>query len=127
LIAILIAVAIILISGGISTLIRFALSRSREYLADAGAVELTKNPDAMIGALRKVSGHSELAAPAQVREMFLDHPRAAGLAGLFATHPAIDDRIAALVRFGGGHDRPPPAGAAGGDGSPPGPWSPTRG
>jgi heat shock protein HtpX len=126
-ILIVVAVVIFLLARLLAIALRFAMSRKREYLADAGSVELTKNPDAMIGALRKVSGHSELAAPAQVREMFLDHPRAAGLAGLFATHPAIDDRIAALVRFGGGHDRPPPAGAAGGDGSPPGPWSPTRG
>ena len=40
--------------------IRFALSRSREFLADAGAVELTKNPDAMITALRKIEGRGEL-------------------------------------------------------------------
>jgi heat shock protein HtpX len=44
LIAILIAIAVILITWGISTLIRLALSRSREYLADAASVELTKNP-----------------------------------------------------------------------------------
>ena len=44
--AIVLAVAIILITWGVSTLIRLALSRSREYLADAGSAELTKNPDA---------------------------------------------------------------------------------
>jgi heat shock protein HtpX len=55
LIAIAIAVAIILLTGGVSTIIRFALSRSREYLADAGSVELTKNPDAMIQALQRIS------------------------------------------------------------------------
>ncbi|HMN87963.1 MAG TPA: M48 family metalloprotease, partial [Bauldia sp.] len=85
---------------------RFALSRKREDLADAGAVELTKNPDAMIGALRKIAGHSELAAPSQIQEMFLDHQRA----GFFATHPSIDDRIAALVRYGGGRETIPPDG-----------------
>ncbi|MEX0852601.1 MAG: peptidase M48 Ste24p, partial [Bauldia sp.] len=73
-------------------------------------VELTKNPDAMIGALRKIAGHSEIAAPAQIQEMFLDHPRASGLSGLFATHPPIEDRIAALVRFAGGSDRLPSTG-----------------
>ena len=51
------------------------MSRKREYLADAGSVELTKNPDAMISALRKIAGHSEIHAPAQIQEMFLDHPR----------------------------------------------------
>src|SRR5690606_610364 len=74
-----------------------------EYLADAGAVELTKNPDAMIGALRKIAGHSEISAPSQVQEMFLDHP-ASRFSGLFSTHPSIDDRIAALVKFGGGRE-----------------------
>ncbi len=75
-------------------------------------MELTKNPDAMIGALSKIAGHSELPAPSQVQEMFLDHPRSSGLASLFATHPSIDDRIAALVRYAGGRAPPslPPRG-----------------
>ena len=67
------------------------MSRKREYLADAGSVELTKNPDAMIGALRKIAGHSEISAPAQVQEMFLDHPRASGLGGL-VRDPPVDRR-----------------------------------
>lgn len=106
---ILIAVAIFLIARLLAIVLRLAMSRKREFLADAGSVELTKNPDAMISALRKVSGHSELPAPTQVQEMFLDHPPGHGLAGLFATHPSIDDRIAALVRYGGGRDPGPPA------------------
>ena len=104
---ILIAVAIFLVARLLAIVLRMAMSRKREYLADAGAVELTKNPDAMISALRKIAGHSEMHAPAQVQEMFLDHPKAAGIAGLFATHPSIDDRIAALVRFGGGRETIP--------------------
>ena len=44
----------------LSVVIQFALSREREYLADAGSVELTKNPDAMISALRKIEGRGEL-------------------------------------------------------------------
>ena len=47
-IAILIAIALIILAWVLAIVIRFALSRRREYLADAGAVELTKNPDAMI-------------------------------------------------------------------------------
>ena len=108
-ILILIAVAIFLIARLLAIALRMAMSRKREFLADAGAVELTKDPDAMIGALRKIAGHSELAAPAQVQEMFLDHPRESGFARLFATHPSIDDRIAALVKFGGGRDFGPMA------------------
>ena len=109
---ILIAVAIFILARFLAIALRFATSRKREYLADAGAVELTKNPDGMIGALRKIAGHSAIEAPAQIQEMFLDHPRAAGFTGLFATHPPIDDRIAALVRYAGGQDviapSPPP-------------------
>ena len=87
------------------------MSRKREYLADAGSVELTKNPDAMIGALRKIAGHSEIpATPAQVQEMFLDHRPLRSASS--RTHPSIDDRIAALVRFGGGRE-PIDAGTAG--------------
>jgi heat shock protein HtpX len=56
--------------------------------------------------------------------MYLDHPRAAGMAGLFATHPSIDDRIAALVRFGGGRETVPAAPSGTPPAAPvrPGPW-----
>ena len=83
-------------------LVRFSLSRRREFMADAGAVELTKNPDAMIRALQKISGRAELShVPAEVREMAFENPRT-GFSGLFATHPPIEERIEALVKFGGG-------------------------
>jgi len=101
---ILIAVVIFILARFLALALRFAMSRKREYLADAGAVELTKDPDAMIGALRKIAGHSEIEAPAQIQEMFLDHPRGKGFAGLFATHPPIEDRIDALVRYAGGRE-----------------------
>lgn len=84
---------------------RFALSRNREYMADAGAVELTKNPDAMIRALQKISGRAELThVPAEVKEMAFENPRL-GVAGIFATHPPIEKRIEALVRYAGGNSR----------------------
>jgi heat shock protein HtpX len=99
---VLLAFAIIALSYLLAILIRFALSRRREYLADAGAVELTKNPDAMIRALQKIAGHSEIErAPQEVREMFFDN-KAAGFASLFATHPPIDARIEALKTYAGG-------------------------
>lgn len=104
---ILIAVAIFVVARLLAIALRFALSRKREFLADAGAAELTKNPDAMIGALRKIQGRSEIEAPAQVQEMFIDLPKAKGLSSLFATHPPIDDRVSALVEFAGGRDIPP--------------------
>jgi heat shock protein HtpX len=99
--AILIAVAIILISWGISTLIRFALSRSREFLADAGSAELTKNPDAMVRALRKIEGHARFDVPSRMEAFFIDNPVAGRLTGLFSTHPSIGDRVQALQRYAG--------------------------
>src|SRR5262249_1884430 len=102
--AIPIAVALIAIAWILSIVIRFALSRKREYLADAGSVELTKNPDAMISALRKIEGRGELAgATSAVMEMCIDNPRE-GFSNIFDTHPPIDARVAALVKFAGGHD-----------------------
>ena len=109
-VAIVIALALIALVWILSILIRFALSRQREYLADSGSVELTKNPDAMISALRKISGHSHVEAPDSMRAMFIDYDE--GVMGLFATHPPIDARIKALVQFGGGRDVAPPAAPA---------------
>src|SRR5262245_27126154 len=98
---IVIAVAIILITWGISTLIRFALSRSREFLADAGSAELTKNPDALIRALRKIEDHARFDVPSRMEAFFIENPVSGRLTGLFSTHPSIDARVAALQRYAG--------------------------
>src|SRR5438445_13887609 len=90
-----------------TTLFRSALSRKREFLADAGSVELTKNPDAMISALRKIENRGELeVATSGVMEMCIDNPRE-GFQDIFATHPSVDKRVDALVRYAGGHDTGP--------------------
>ncbi len=145
--AIIIAIALIVVAWLLSVVIRFALSRQREYLADAGSVELTKNPDAMISALRKIENRGELHhATSAVMEMCIDNPRE-GFADIFATHPSVDARVKALMQYAGGHDpgRPaiepprtkddavvnePPAGGpwGGGEPEPPkgGPWGPQR-
>lgn len=103
-----VAVVLILLVWALAVALRFALSRNREFLADAGAVELTKNPDAMITALRKVERHSDLPeVPDQVRAMFLDDQKNAKGGSLWATHPSMQSRIDALVRFAGGRDPGP--------------------
>jgi heat shock protein HtpX len=108
-IAIVIALVVIAVSFGVSVLIRFALSRSREYLADAGSVELTKNPDAMISALRKISANATIPAmPSRMQAFFIESPALLPESGWLATHPPIEDRIAALVEFAGGRDEPAP-------------------
>jgi heat shock protein HtpX len=105
--AIVIALVLIALAWFLSIVIRFSLSRKREFLADAGAVELTKNPDAMISALRKIENRGELeGATSAVMEMCIDNPRS-GFADLFATHPSVDARVEALVKFAGGHDPGP--------------------
>jgi heat shock protein HtpX len=132
-IVVILAVALIALAWLLSLVVRLALSRSRELLADAGSVELTKNPDAMISALRKIENRGELpGATSAVMEMCLDNPRE-GFADLFATHPSVDSRVAALVKFAGGHDPGPLALPSEVDGSddppsgqlppPSGPWS----
>src|SRR6476620_3672727 len=132
-VAVVIAIALVAVAWLLSVVIRFALSRKREYLADAGSVELTKDPDAMISALRKIEGRGELQdATSAVMEMCIDNPRE-GFADLFATHPSIESRVTALVQFAGGHDPGPlelpeaqeaPQDTAGQQEQPaPGPWS----
>jgi heat shock protein HtpX len=128
---IIIALALIVVAWILSVVIRFALSREREYLADAGSVELTKNPDAMISALRKIEGRGELThATSAVMEMCIDNPREE-FANIFDTHPSVGDRVAAIIKFAGGHDpgplelAPPQDEAstqAPAEGQPGGPW-----
>jgi len=138
---IIVAVVLIALAWALSQLVRLALSRSRELLADAGSVELTKNPDAMISALRKIEGRGELpGATSAVMELCVDNPRE-GFSDLFATHPSVESRVEALVKYAGGHyegplalptypqDRPDDEAEQPGDGQtrpPAGPWgSPT--
>lgn len=104
-----IAILVAVLAHLLALVLRMALSRNREYLADAGAVEITQDADAMIAALRKVERHAWMpAVPEQVRALFLHDGALAG--AWFATHPPIEDRVGALVRFAGGHDpgRQPP-------------------
>ena len=109
--SIIIAVALIVLAWLLSQVVKLALSRSREYLADAGSVELTKNPDAMISALRKIENRGELpGATSAVMELCVDNPRE-GFADLFATHPSVQSagrQAGAICR----RPRSRPAGAA---------------
>ncbi len=120
-VAIIVALAMIAVSYALAIVIRFALSRHREYLADAGSVELTKNPDAMISALQKISGNAAVNAPSEVREMFIENPHS-DFASLFATHPPIEKRIEMLALYGGGRTAEKDAGAAMKP-RPQGPWT----
>lgn len=86
-------------------LIKSAVSRQREFLADASAVQFTRNPDGIGGALRKIGGltrknkcGSRINNPnaEQLSHMFLGAARPNLLSGLFATHPPIETRLQRL-------------------------------
>ncbi len=94
-----------LLSPLIAQLIKLAISRRREYLADASGVGMTKNPQGLINALSKISQDKEpleAANKATAHLYFEDPLRNLGnngvgmFAGLFQTHPPVSERIAAL-------------------------------
>jgi len=88
-------------------LTRFAISRKREYMADAGGAELCGNPLALASALKKISGNPGLdhVDRGDVAQLFIVHPDEMDLGvlgfveGLFSTHPDTDKRIAILEQF----------------------------
>ena len=99
----LVLLIILLVAGAIyflSILFKLALSCSREYMADAGAVELTRNSLALASALKKISGHSTIREVQndEVKELFIDY-KAQGFFSLFATHPPIEKRIQVLEQY----------------------------
>lgn len=96
LLIIVIVISIVVWLGYMATMLtRFTLSRKREFLADAGAIELTKNPEAMMRALLKISGNENLAeAPADIAMMCIENRKR--FLGVFATHPPIMKRVRAI-------------------------------
>lgn len=105
--AILIALALAAVGYLIATLFRFALSRKREYMADAGSAELTRNPLALASALRKIKDDPTIEAVQRrdVAQMFIENPQIGNkkfrvsFNTLFATHPPIEKRIELLEQY----------------------------
>ena len=104
-----ILVAIVLAAVGyfFTLLTRFAISRKREYMADAGGAELCGNPLALASALRKISNDPGLGRVDRedVAQLFIARPKAFAseftnmMGRLFSTHPSIESRIAYLEQF----------------------------
>jgi heat shock protein HtpX len=103
-----IILVIFVIAYLLSALFKFALSRKREYLADTGAAQMTRKPDALASALRKISGnhHVDNVKSEEVQQMFIENAPAdtsigllGGLGNLFSTHPPIEKRIKILEQF----------------------------
>jgi len=103
----LVAIALAAVGYFFTLLTRFAISRKREYMADAGGAELCGNPLALASALRKISGDPGLGHVDRedVAQLFIVRPQAfasefTNLMGkLFSTHPSIESRIAYLEQF----------------------------
>jgi heat shock protein HtpX len=98
-------IATIILAPIAAMLIQMAISRSREYDADAGGAAITGSPDGLVSALQKLETASKvvpLDANPATAHMFIIKPfTVSGLAGLFSSHPPTADRIAALL-----HARP---------------------
>ena len=107
-IVVLLIVAVLAAVGYFFTMLtRFAISRKREYMADAGGAELCGNPLALASALRKISSNPALADVDRedVAQLFIIHPQqlTSSISGffnsLFSTHPSTESRIAYLEQF----------------------------
>lgn len=101
----LIGLICLLLAPIFGTLMQLAISRRREFLADASAVELTRNPDGLISALQKLDSdtHNLRSANKATAHMYIVEPFKSNLkdgkkkkSSLFSTHPSIEDRIEAI-------------------------------
>jgi heat shock protein HtpX len=106
LIAIVIGLILSLIAPLIGRLVQLAVSRQREYLADASSVELTRNPSGLERALIKISGDREVLEVANraTQHMYFVNPIKkweSRASGLMATHPPIVDRVNRLRALAG--------------------------
>nr|WP_255639814.1 zinc metalloprotease HtpX [Aquibacillus saliphilus] len=96
-ILIVVSLLLVIIAPIVATIIQLALSRNREYLADASAVNLTRNPDALVGALEKISGTTKSVEEASqtTASIYFINPfrKKKKRSKLFATHPPMEKRI----------------------------------
>ncbi|KKW35566.1 zinc metalloprotease HtpX [Candidatus Adlerbacteria bacterium RIFCSPHIGHO2_01_FULL_54_23] len=99
-----IAIAFVVLAPIVATLLQLAISRKREFLADASGALLTRYPEGLANALRKISGYNApmLHANTATAHLYISNPfgpraAAGGLAKLFMTHPPIEERIKALL------------------------------
>lgn len=94
---ILIAILFAVLAPIFAEFVRFAISRQREYLADANGAKLTRYPEGLAGALEKIKGNAAVAtATNTTASLFISDPFEKKFAGLFATHPPIDERVKRL-------------------------------
>lgn len=97
-ILVLVGIVLMILSPIIATLIQLAISRKREYLADASGALLTRYPEGLASALEKIGAHSGKMKRANqaTAHLFISNPFGATVQNLFSTHPPIEKRIEAL-------------------------------
>jgi heat shock protein HtpX len=105
LIAVLVLAVLAFLAPFAARLVQMAISRQREYLADATSVKLTRNPQGLIGALEKIGTSDEpyIGANRALQHLYIENPLRhfdADAGALFATHPAIGQRIERLRDLG---------------------------
>ena len=93
-----IAILFLILSPIFATLMQLAISRKREFLADASAVEITRNPEGLISALQKISSDPDVleAANKSTAHMYISNPLKEKKSDLWSTHPSTEKRIEAL-------------------------------
>lgn len=96
-ILILIGITLAILSPIIVSLVQLAISRKREYAADASAVKFIRSPTGLIGALEKIKNNSEMKVSGAVAPLFLAKPNKA--VELFSTHPPLEKRIEVLKKM----------------------------
>lgn len=103
-IVMIIGIVLIVLAPIIASLIQMAISRRREFYADASAAHLTRQPSGLIGALKKIASHEDIqleTANTATAHLYIDDPvtketHGSWMANLFSTHPPIAERIKAL-------------------------------
>lgn len=99
---VLIGIVLMILAPLFATLLRLALSRKREYLADASGALLTRYPEGLANALRKISSHGTSLQTARdaTAHLFIANPFGSTkkhLSALFSTHPPVEKRVKALL------------------------------
>ena len=95
---VIIGILFLILSPIFATLMKLAISRKREFLADASAIEMTRNPDGLISALQKIALDPDVleAANKSTAHMYISNPLKDKTSDLFSTHPSTEKRIEAL-------------------------------
>ena len=83
-------------------LIKAAVSRQREFLADASAVQFTRNPNGIAGALMRIANHTERSylnnpSVAEISHALFEEAKVSPLSRIYATHPSLEKRIVAII------------------------------